>query len=123
MNPSINMIVSNLETRAMQSVASRSDLQVVRANGDSMAPGINDGDRVTIRRVTDMDEILYGQVYLVVTQNYTMLKRVKRYAQDEANYVILHSDNPNYDDMKTHKSKILALYLVEHVFSFRALAQ
>ena len=80
MNPSINMIVSNLETRAMQSVASRSDLQVVRANGDSMAPGINDGDRVTIRRVTDMDEILYGQVYLVVTQNYTMLKRVKRYA-------------------------------------------
>jgi phage repressor protein C with HTH and peptisase S24 domain len=123
MNPSINMIVSNLETRAMQSVASRSDLQVVRANGDSMAPCINDGDRVTIRRMTDMDEILYGQVYLVVTQNYTMLKRVKRYAPDEDNYVILHSDNPNYDDMKTHKSKILALYLVEHVFSFRTLAQ
>ena len=81
---------------AMQDLQNRKDLFVIRANGDSMSPKINDGDRVAIRKVEDLDCIYYGQNYLVVTKNYKMIKQIRRYTPDEDNYVILHSANPNF---------------------------
>jgi len=104
---------------AMQDLQNRKDLFVIRANGDSMSPKINDGDKVTIRKVEDLDCIYYGQNYLVVTKNYKMIKQIRRYTPDEDNYVILHSINPNYDDMVISKSNILGLYVIQHVISFK----
>lgn len=92
---------------------------LIRANGDSMTPTINDGDFIAVREVTDMDDIFYGQIYLVITAQNRMVKYVRRYAEDEANYVILRSANPEYDDIKMAKSKIVKMFMVENILSLQ----
>lgn len=90
---------------------------IVRANGDAMNPTLKDGDMLSIREVNPFGNIFYGNIFVVITQDYKMVKRVKRYPQDEKNYVILHSDNPEYDDILFSRSKIMKLYVVESVLS------
>ena len=92
---------------------------LIRANGDSMTPIINDGDFIAVREVTDYDDIFYGQIYLVITAQNRMVKYVRRYADDEENYVILRSANPEYDDIKMAKSRILKMFMVENVLSLQ----
>ena len=92
---------------------------LIRANGDSMTPIINDGDFIAVREVTDFDDIFYGQIYLVITAQNRMVKYVRRYADDEGNYVLLRSENPNYDDIKMAKSRIIKMYMVENILSLQ----
>ena len=49
-------------------------------------------------------------------EDYRMVKVVRRH--HDPNMVILHSVNPNYDDMDVPRSKILALYLVETILNY-----
>ena len=92
---------------------------IVRANGDSMTPAINDGDFIAVREVTDFDDIFYGQIYLVITAQNRMVKYVRRYEQDEENYVLLKSENPNYDDIKMPKKRIIKMFMVENILSLQ----
>ena len=92
---------------------------LIRANGDSMMPIINDGDFIAVREVTDFDDIFYGQIYMVITAQNRMVKYVRRYADDEDNYVILRSANQEYDDIKMAKSRILKMYIVENILSLQ----
>ena len=48
-----------------------------------------------------------------------MIKRIRRYEQDEDNYIILRSENVKYDDIKLHKSKIRKLFVVENILSVK----
>ena len=91
---------------------------LIRANGDSMRPIINDGDFIAVREVTDFDDIFYGQIYLVLTAQNRMVKYVRK-ADDEENYVILRSANPEYDDIKMPKSRILKMFMVENILSLQ----
>lgn len=92
---------------------------IIRANGDSMEPVINNGDFIAVREITDFDDIFYGQIYLVITAQHRMVKYVRRYADDERNYLVLRSANSNYDDMLQAKSKILKMFIVESILSLR----
>lgn len=92
---------------------------LIRANGDSMTPIINDGDFIAVREVTDYDDIFYGQIYLVITAQNRMVKYVRRYADDEDSYVILRSANPEYDDIKMAKSRIIKMFIVENILSLQ----
>ena len=97
----------------------RPNTQIIRANGDSMKPVINDGNFVAIREIHSWDTVFYGQIYLVLMEEYRMLKYLRRYEPDEENYIILRSENPNYDDMKVSKSMIIKLFIVENVLSVK----
>ena len=92
---------------------------IIRANGDSMSPRINDGDFIAVREITDFDDIFYGQIYLVITAQNRMVKYVRRYEPDEDNYVLLKSENPNYDDIKMPKNRIIKMFMVENVLSLQ----
>ncbi|MCD7923680.1 MAG: LexA family transcriptional regulator [Bacteroides sp.] len=93
--------------------------KIVTANGDSMEPVICNGNRVVIRQIFDWEEIFYGQIYLILLDEYRMIKYIRRYEQDEENYIILRSENPKYDDIKLHKSKIRKLFIIENILSVR----
>lgn len=93
--------------------------RIIRANGDSMEPRICDGNRVVIREIMSWSDIFYGQIYLIIMEEYRMIKYIRRYEADEENYIILRSENPKYDDIKLHKSKILKLFIVENILSVR----
>ncbi len=95
------------------------DCKIIRANGDSMTPKICDGNWIAIREIYDFDDVFYGQIYVVVTNEYRMIKYVRKYEQDEQNYFILRSDNPNYDDITIRKDKIRKMFIVENILSVK----
>ena len=92
---------------------------IIRANGDSMQPKICDGDLVAIREIFSWDDVYYGQIYMILLDEYRMIKYIRRCAEDEEHYIILRSENDNYDDIKLHKSKIRKLFLVENILSIK----
>ena len=93
-----------------------SNAVIIRANGDSMEPHINDGDWIAVREVFNFNELYYGQVYLVITEELRLLKYLRK-DKDEQNYVILRSENDRYDDIRLAKSSIRSLFIVENVLS------
>ncbi|MBQ7553296.1 MAG: S24 family peptidase [Bacteroidaceae bacterium] len=97
----------------------RPNTQIVRANGDSMEPVVKDGNLVAVREVHSWDTVFYGQIYLVLMEEYRMLKYIRRYEPDEEHFVILRSENANYDDMRIAKEKIIKLFIVENILSVK----
>ena len=89
---------------------------IIRANGDSMEPHIHDGDWIAVREVVNLNVLYYGQVYLVITNEYRLLKYLRR-DEDEQHYIILRSDNKNYDDIRLPKAEIKHLFIVENILS------
>lgn len=98
----------------------RKDSVIIRANGDSMEPRVCDGNLVAIRQIHGWDDIFYGQIYMILLDEYRMIKYIRKCPEDEANYIILHSENPAYDDIKLHKGKIRKLFIVENILAVRA---
>jgi phage repressor protein C with HTH and peptisase S24 domain len=92
----------------------------VHVSGDSMAPKICNGSFVQIRPISDESPIFWGGIYVVVMEDYRMVKIVRRHA--DRNKVILHSINPQYDDMEVDRIDILKLYLVVGVINHEILA-
>ncbi|MCS2917556.1 S24 family peptidase [Parabacteroides merdae] len=84
-----------------------------------MEPVIYNGNRVVIREIFNWEDIFYGQIYLILLDEYRMIKYIRRYEQDEKNYIILRSENSGYDDIKLHKSKIRKLFIVENILSVK----
>lgn len=93
------------------------DTHIVRVNGDSMTPTICNGGYVAIRQINDMRNIFWGQIYVIQLEDYRMVKFVRRHP--DATRVILHSDNPAYDDMEVDRADIISLYLVESIINYQ----
>lgn len=89
---------------------------VVKVRGDSMSPRISNGGYVAIRQIRDPRNIFWGQMYVVQLEEYRMVKYVRRHS--DPSMVILHSDNPAYDDMDVPRKDICALYIVEAVINY-----
>ncbi len=90
---------------------------VVRAKGDSMTPKIDNGGYVAFLPESDTENILWGQIYVVVMENRRVVKYVRRHS--DASKVILRSANPAYDDMDVARNEILALYVVERIINIQ----
>lgn len=95
------------------------DSKIIRANGDSMEPRIYDGNMIVIREIHSWEDIFYGQMYLILLDEYRMIKYIRRYEPDEENYIILRSENSKYDDIKLHKRKIRKMFIVENILSIK----
>lgn len=87
---------------------------VVTVNGDSMTPVIRNGAYLAIRQVPTEPPYLWGQIYVVVLDNYRVVKYLRR-NRDRDGWAILHSANPEYDDIDIPLREIRNLFLVEAV--------
>ncbi len=90
--------------------------RIVRVNGDSMSPVIMNGGFIAIRPLSEQRNIFWGQIYVIVMEDYRMVKYLRRHSDNDK--VILHSANPNYDDMEVMKGDIIDLYLVESIINY-----
>ena len=90
---------------------------VVRVSGDSMAPKIANGGFISIRPISDGAPIFWGQIYVVLLEDYRMVKYVRKHPTDPT-LVLLHSENPQYDDIEVSRRDIKALYLVETIINY-----
>lgn len=86
---------------------------IVGVSGDSMEPVLRNGGFVSIRPITNMRNIFWGRMYVVVMEDYRMVKYLRR--NDDPDKVTLRSANPNYDDMEVDRADIQGLFLVEAI--------
>ena len=84
--------------------------------GSSMEPKISSGDVIAVSQAVTCDQILWGEIYLVITDAWRVVKTVHPGKTEE--YIILRSINPAYSgDTNVSKSDLKALYLVRGVAS------
>lgn len=95
----------------------REDTAIVRVNGDSMTPVIKDGGYVAIRPISEMRYIFWGQIYVIVMDDYRLVKFLRRHPS-EPDMVVLHSANPDYDDMEVERTDLRRLFLVEAILNY-----
>ena len=89
------------------------DSRIVRVSGDSMQPVINSGDYIAVREIRDLSVIYWGQIYVVVLDDYRMVKYLSKHL--DCDKVILRSENPMYDDMELPRSAIRKLFFVDNI--------
>jgi phage repressor protein C with HTH and peptisase S24 domain len=92
------------------------DSKIISAYGDSMEPRIHSGDRIVVREIFNFADVLYyGLVYLIITEEFRMLKIIHRASTPGS--IILHSCNAIYEDFPLQVEKIQRLFLVENIIS------
>ena len=89
------------------------DCRIVRVSGDSMKPVISNGDFIAVRELSNMSQIFWGHIYVVVLDDYRMVKYIRKH--EDPNKVILRSENPKYDDMEVLRSDIRELLMVQNI--------
>ena len=87
--------------------------RIVKVSGDSMKPVINNGDYVAIRELTSMQHIFWGQIYVVLLDDYRLIKYVRRH--NDPQMVTLRSANKDYDDMDVARSDIREMMIVQQI--------
>ncbi|MEG2121486.1 MAG: S24 family peptidase [Rikenellaceae bacterium] len=90
---------------------------IITVHGNSMKPIITNGDKIVTREINNLNDFYFGQIYLVVTENYRMLRYVRKHKDD--NFIILKSANETYDDIELPKAEIIKLFIVESVLSIK----
>ena len=115
MNPSLQVAGNVSGACAPQSV--ENGKFVATYHGDNMKPKISDGDLIFFCPQDDLDLIMYGHVFYVETDEFSVIAYIRRYAPDEINKVILRHENPEYEDMILDKSKIRSCYMADRIVS------
>lgn len=83
----------------------------VDISGKSMSPLIDPGDVIAIKHVEDWQtNILYGEVYALVTEQYRTVKRIRK--SDREGWIRLVPENPDYDPQDIPVTSVVALYQV-----------
>lgn len=86
---------------------------IVKVSGDSMQPVICNGDLIAIRPVQNMNLLFWGQIYVIILDDYRMVKYIRK--NSNPNMVTLKSENPAYDDIEIPKTEIRHLFIVENI--------
>lgn len=87
--------------------------RIVKVCGDSMAPIIRSGDMIAVRELTNLQQIFWGQIYVILLDDYCMVKYI--YHHTDSQKVILRSENPQYDDMEINRTDIRELMFVQNI--------
>lgn len=83
----------------------------VDISGKSMSPLIDPGDVIALRKVEDWTvNILYGEVYALVTDQYRTVKRIRK--SDRQGWIRLVPENPDYDPQDIPATSVLAVFQV-----------
>lgn len=93
----------------------------VHIYGHSMYPTIENGSLVLCKRVNDKSVIMYGEIYLIRTADYLMVKRLQKNESHEN--VLCTSDNfeqrnekyRRFEPFELPVDKIIDLYLVKGI--------
>ena len=89
--------------------------------GHSMYPTVENGSLILCRKVKDKTVIMYGEIYLIRTEDYLMVKRLQK--NHQVGYVLCTSDNyekrapdfKRFEPIDMSIDKIIDLYLVKGI--------
>lgn len=81
--------------------------------GHSMFPKYSNGDILIYKQIFDIDQILYGEAYMVVTDELRTTKYVRKSDKGE-DYICLVPDNQKYyDPVDLERAKITQIFQVK----------
>ncbi len=89
---------------------------VVKVSGESMTPKVPNNSYIAIRPVRLDSPIAWGQVYVVVLEDFRLVKIINPHPDPDK--LVLHSANAEYADMVINRSDVFALYVVEIVMKY-----
>lgn len=84
---------------------------LIPVHGTSMQPYLNSGDIIACKKIY-MDKLFFqwNRIYVIDTNQGILVKRIRK--SEKKDYVILISDNPDYDPMEIKIENIYSLSLV-----------
>lgn len=88
--------------------------------GNSMEPDIPAGAIVTLKEI-DPGAVLPGEMYLVITSNYSTIKCMMNLNGDPEKFRLIPKNTNEYGETLINKSDILRLFLVKGVISTKVL--
>jgi phage repressor protein C with HTH and peptisase S24 domain len=95
----------------------RGEYRAFEVAGDSMEPTINHRDVVICTRVEELRLLEPGEIYVVVTSESVMLKRIKKQLRTHEKEVTLYSDNSHRHPYVLETRDILELWRVRGYIS------
>lgn len=84
--------------------------------GRSMIPDINDGSVVAIKEIS-IDDVLPGEAYLIITDNYRTVKYLRSCKDDNNKIRLVPRNLDEYDETTIDKAKIRRVFLVKGVIT------
>lgn len=84
--------------------------------GDSMSPQFTNGEIIAVKEVSNPDIILWGEAYLIVTDEQAngMITLRQLHQHTDPQKIILRASNPAYSgDTVIDKSSIIKLYIIK----------
>ncbi len=88
--------------------------------GDSMSPDIPSGAVVLLKEI-DPELILSGEIYFIVTDAYSVIRKIRSVDGDDSRLRLLPGNVGAYDELVLKKSFIRRLFLVKGVVSPKVL--
>lgn len=80
--------------------------------GDSMYPKIKNGQIIAVKEIKDKSQILWGEIYLVITDEIRAVKYLRKH-KDESKVILASENKEHFDDIVIDKNKILNLFIVK----------
>lgn len=87
-------------------------------HGTSMEPAIPHGSTVVVREV-DINAVLPGEIFLAVTPDFVVLRRVRYVEGDECSFRLIAENREQFDDIIIKRDAINKIYLVTGVLISR----
>lgn len=85
-----------------------------RVSGDSMHPLIRNGGYVACKTIINKDNILYGEIYHIITSDYRTVKYVHPHP-DKEDWVILKPHNKSIPDTPMKRDEIIRIAQVRGI--------
>ena len=87
---------------------------VLPVHGNSMKGYINSGDFIAVRRITNIDNIIYGEPYVVITRETNMrtVKFVNQNKEDKTSLWLSPYNTEQFDSQSIKKTDIISMYVV-----------
>ncbi|MBF9252445.1 S24 family peptidase [Pontibacter sp. 172403-2] len=98
----------------LEDTASAKGLIGVGAKGESMAPYINNGDTMIIRRVENLNVVPPGQAYVIITGEQSMVKYI-RVGSTQDKWNLRSHNREEFEDFEINKSDVKHLFIVVKV--------
>ncbi|WBO84476.1 S24 family peptidase [Hymenobacter yonginensis] len=95
----------------------RGKYRAFEVSGDSMEPTLNHNDIVVCSYVDNWRLLIPNEIYVVVTSEAVMLKRIRKRIASRTEEVLLHSDNPHCRPYPVDSADIMELWRVRGYIS------
>lgn len=79
--------------------------------GNSMSPKIDNGDIVALQKKSDINQMLYGEIYAIVFPEIRTIKYIRKSKKNDHILLVPH-DLVNYDEQDMPKNLIKSFFLV-----------